>query len=228
MHLTSSDAAAGILIVSARRVVALTVVCGFVEVVGCMDAGGTYPGIMTGNTVQLGRNLARGAWTPFSIFGYAILAFMLGCMIASLMRRRNRQTSLELFISAGLLILTGIVRKHPVLRIPVEIPMLAFAMAFQGEAINRFGAVSLQTLVVTNNIVKFSDAVIGRYFTTRIPESERPALAEVLLPGLAWLTYALSAAAGALLLRISSEPLLVPAFLLVLVTFDLTRQSCQT
>lgn len=35
----------------------------------------------------------------------------------------------------------------------------------QCETIARFGGVSLQTLVVTNNIIKFSDAITGRFIS---------------------------------------------------------------
>jgi uncharacterized membrane protein YoaK (UPF0700 family) len=209
--------------VSARRVVALTGVCGFVEVIGFHDAGGIYPAIMTGNTVQLGWSLASAEWSRFGLLAWAIGAFFIGCVIASLIRRRLRRPPLELCIMAALLVVTGFVRVHPAWRVPVELPLLAFALAMQGETINRFGGVSLQTLVVTNNMVKFSDAFVGRYCRGGDAKEKRPPLAEVLLPGLSWLTYSLAAAAGATVAGLVSQPLMLPAALLVLVAFDLIR-----
>ncbi|WP_459714167.1 YoaK family protein [Paraburkholderia sp. 2C] len=203
--------------------IALTTVCGFVEVIGYKDAGGIYPAIMTGNTVQLGWSLAQGAWSRFSLLAFAIGSFFIGCMIASLIRRHLKRPPLELCMMSVLLIATGVVRQHAALRIPVELPLLALALAMQGETVSRFGAVSLQTLVVTNNMVKFSDAFVGRYFGRHGPADKRPALAEVLLPCLAWLTYSLAAAAGALAAGQMSEPLIIPALLLVLITLDLIR-----
>lgn len=209
--------------VNVRRVVALTTVCGFVEVIGYKDAGGIYPAIMTGNTVQLGWSLAQQAWSRFALLAFAIGAFFIGCMIASLIRRHLKRPPLELCIMAALLVIAGVVRGYPALRVPVELPILALALGMQGETISRFGAVSLQTLVVTNNMVKFSDTFIGRYFGGRETKEKRPSLADVLLPGLAWLTYSLSAAVGAIVAGLVSEPLIIPALILVFVTLDLIR-----
>jgi len=209
--------------VNVRRVVALTTVCGFVEVIGYKDAGGIYPAIMTGNTVQLGWSLAQGAWSRFALLAFAIGAFFIGCMIASLIRRHLKRPPLELCIMAVLLVIAGIVRENPALRVPVELPLLALALGMQGETVSRFGAVSLQTLVVTNNMVKFSDTFIGRYFSGKSAKEKRPSLADVLLPGLAWLTYSLSAAVGAIVASLVSEPLIIPALILVFVTLDLVR-----
>lgn len=208
--------------VNVRRVVALTTVCGFVEVIGYKDAGGIYPAIMTGNTVQLGWSLAQQAWPRFALLAFAIGAFFVGCMIASLIRRHLKRPPLELCIMAVLLVVAGVVRGNPALRVPVEIPLLALALGMQGETISRFGAVSLQTLVVTNNMVKFSDTFVGRYLSDKSTE-KRPSLADVLLPGLAWLTYSLSAAAGAIVASLVSEPLIIPALILVFITLDLIR-----
>ncbi|AJK49171.1 YoaK family protein [Burkholderia plantarii] len=209
--------------VNVRRVVALTTVCGFVEVIGFRDAGGIYPAIMTGNTVQLGWSLAQGAGARFALLAFAIGAFFVGCLAASLIRRHLKRPALELCIMAALLVAADFVRGHPALRVPVELPVLALALGMQGETVSRFGAVSLQTLVVTNNIVKFCDAFVGRYLGGRHAKAPRPALAEVLLPGLAWLTYSLSAAAGAIVSAWIAMPLIVPALILVLVTVDLIR-----
>lgn len=223
MEGSSSPAAALALHIGVRRVVALTVVCGFVEVIGFKDAGGIYPAIMTGNTVQLGWSLAETAWSNFALLAWAIGAFFVGCMIASVIRRHLRRPPLELCIVAALLVAAGFVRLHPAWRVPVELPMLALALAMQGQTVSRFGGVSLQTLVVTNNMLKFSDALVGRWGGARDANGRRPSLAEVVLPGLAWLTYSLAAAAGAIAAGLISQPLIIPAVLLVLVTVDLVR-----
>lgn len=209
------------------KVIALSSVCGIVEVIGYQDLGGIYPAIMTGNTVQLGWSLSQQSWARFGLLAFAVGAFFVGCMFASLIRRHLRHPAMELAMMAGLLVAAGIVRSDAGLRIALELPLLAFALAMQGETISRFGAVSLQTLVVTNNMVKFSDAFIGRYFNRRSQEEKRPALAEMLLPGLAWLTYSVSAALGAVMDRRISQPLLIPAVLLLVVTLDMLSQGRQ-
>jgi uncharacterized membrane protein YoaK (UPF0700 family) len=223
MNFSTLELATPPLHVSVRRVVALTTVCGFVEVIGYKDVGGIYPAIMTGNTVQLGWSLAQGAWQRFALLALAVGAFLIGCMIASAIRRVLKRPPLGLCIMAALLAATSIVREHAALRIPLELPMLALALGMQGETISRFGAVSLQTLVVTNNMMKFCDAFIGRYFDRKSPSGKRPELADVVLPGLAWLTYGLAAMICVMVAGLMSDPLIVPAVLLVLTTLDLLR-----
>jgi uncharacterized membrane protein YoaK (UPF0700 family) len=217
------------LAVSIRRVVALSAVAGYVEVIGFLDVGGIYPAIMTGNTVQLGLNFARGQWSRLSLIAFAIALFFLGGMIASLVRRHLRRPAVELLFMALLLAIAGIVRLHAPARIAVELPLLALALAMQGETIARFSGLALQTIVVTNNMVKFSDALVGRYLSgwrRGTSPDKRPELKEVLLPGLAWLSYSIGAGSGATANALFRLPLLVPAVVLVFVVVDiLSAQS---
>jgi uncharacterized membrane protein YoaK (UPF0700 family) len=210
------------LAVGLRRVIALSVVAGYVEVIGYTDVGGIYPAIMTGNTVQFGLTLAGAQWARFGVLGFAIGVFFLGGIISSLIKRHLRKPPVELLLMAAVLIVASVVRLHAAWRVPVELPLLALALAMQGETIARFGGVSLQTIVVTNNMVKFSDALVGRYVSGTEAQSQdkRPKLKDVLLPGFAWLTYSIGAAAGALALGLFQVPLIVPAALLVFVVID--------
>jgi uncharacterized membrane protein YoaK (UPF0700 family) len=211
------------LAVSLRRVVGLAAVAGYVEVIGFMDVGGIYPGIMTGNTVQLGLTFAKAQWERLGIIGFAVALFFVGGIISSLIKRHLRRPPLELILMAAILIAASAVRLHAPLRIVVELPLLALAMAMQGETIATFGGVSLQTIVVTNNMVKFSDALVGRYLPG--PEARQShkvtELKEVLMPGLAWLSYSVGAGAGATAAAWFQLPLLVPAVMLVLIAGDL-------
>lgn len=115
-------------------------------------------------------------------------------------------------------------REHESLRLPVELPLLALALAIQGQVASKFGGVSLQTIVVTNNIVKFCDAFAGRYLMFGRSGTEPvPSLKEVMLPGAAWLTYTLSAALGALVYNLNLLHFLLPIIMLILVAIDLRR-----
>lgn len=204
-------------------VIALTSVCGIVEVIGYTDVGHIYPAIMTGNTVQLGLNFASSNWTMFYSILYAIGSFFIGCFISALVRNKLESPTVELLLMACILVAASLVRLWPALRFPVELPLLAWALSMQGIAISRFGGVSLQTLVVTNNMVKFSDALIGRYVEAPSDGSKRPALPEVVLPGAAWLTYCIMAAIGTVLNKYMSMPFVVPVALLVAVAVVLRR-----
>jgi uncharacterized membrane protein YoaK (UPF0700 family) len=208
-----------------RHVVALSVVAGCVEVIGYMDCGGIYPGIMTGNTVQLGLTSATAQWTRFALIAFAVASFFVGGIIASLIRRHLRRPAVELLIMAAVLLVVSVVRREIGWRVPVELPLLAIAMAMQGEAISKFGGISIQTIVVTNNMVKFTDALVGRYMTRRSGTDLRVALPEVLLPGLAWLCYSVAAGGSALAATHFAFPLLIPAALLILLAWDLLRTT---
>ncbi|MBV8260414.1 MAG: DUF1275 domain-containing protein [Paraburkholderia sp.] len=214
-----------------RRITALSMVAGYVEVVGFLDLKGIYPGIMTGNTVQLGLSFAKSHWDRFASIGTAVGLFFIGCIIASAIRWHLRRPPLELALMAVLLLVAGIVRRAGPTYAIFELPLLALAMAMQGETIARFGGVAVQTIVVTNNMVKFCDGLVGRClvpFDKRLaPQSKMPELKEMLLPGLAWLTYSIGAAAGAL-----AAPLRMvfaaPAVMLILTVIDLVARRPET
>ncbi len=228
----SSESAASVaqtpLSKSVFRAVLLTAVAGCTEVTAYLDCDQLYAAIMTGNTVQLGIHFATGHWVKFMLVGYVIGLFFFTCIIASLIRRHLAQPFMELVITSGLLMLASVVRLDPALNMVVEMPLLSLALAMQGETISRFGGVSLQTLSTTNNIVRFSDAFAGRFISRRYLEKtggEIPSLAEVLLPGLAWLTYGISAAFSAVAYQASRFSLLIPAALVVWAAADFQREA---
>ncbi len=207
-------------------VIALTIVAGFVEVTGYMDCEGLYASIMTGNTVQLGMNFTHADWLKFGLVGYAIALFFVACSIASLIRRHLANPVMELVIMSGILALACLVRLNPALNLLLELPLLSLALAMQGETIARFGGVSLQTLVVTNNIVKFSDAFTGRFISRRFLEKtgqKVPILPEAVLPGISWLTYSIAAAIAAIANSLTQLALLIPAIIILVVAADLRK-----
>jgi uncharacterized membrane protein YoaK (UPF0700 family) len=216
------------LLVSTRRVIALSAVAGCVEVIGYLDCASIYPGIMTGNTVQLGLTLATAQWARLALIGYAVCSFFVGGIIASVIRRNLRRPPIELLVMATILVIASVVRRDASLRVLVELPLLAIAMAMQGQTLSKFGGVSIQTIVVTNSMLKFTDALAGRYLmrtANRSPADPRPAIQDVLLPGLAWLTYSLAAGAAAVIAGAFRFPLLVAAVILAWAAFDLLRDD---
>lgn len=216
------------LFLAIRRVVALSAIAGLIEVVGYMDFGGIYPGIMTGNTVQLGSAVATSQWARAGLIGFAVGLFFAGGIISSLIKRRLHRPAIELILMAVVLLIASLVRMQAHARLPFELPLLALAMGMQGETLSKFGGVAIQTIVVTNNMVKFTDAVVGRYLSgsrkARAPHSV-PSLEEVLLPGLAWFSYSFGAGVGAVSAVWFKFPLLLPAALLVLTAWDLLAEK---
>jgi uncharacterized membrane protein YoaK (UPF0700 family) len=208
-----------------RRTVGLGFVAGFVNTVGFFDLH-VYPGIMTGNTVQLGISLARSDWHLFVLTGLTIASFFVGGIAGSVIRRHLRRPSLELIIMAVLLMAATPVRTKANDAVPVELGLLAMAMAMQGETVSRIGTVSIQTVVVTNNLVHFADALVGRFLSAPAATEgqgthSRPTVTEVAIPGCAWASYSIGACAGALAIVEVRTPLLCPIFVVVLLVVDM-------
>jgi uncharacterized membrane protein YoaK (UPF0700 family) len=206
------------------RVAALSMVAGYVEVIGYLDFG-AYPGIMTGNTVQLGLHLAHWQQPILTVISLAVALFLVGGMLASIIRNRLRWPPIGLAIMAGFLVCAGIARSHGPGGSLAELPLLALAMAMQGQTIREFGGVAVQTIVVTNSMIKFTDALTSRFLPgrRRRKHGRIPGRAEILLPGTAWLAYTLGAAAGALAASRLHFPLVAPALLLLTLTVELLR-----
>jgi uncharacterized membrane protein YoaK (UPF0700 family) len=110
--------------------------------------------------------------------------------------------------------------------IPVELGLLAMAMAMQGETISRIGTVTVQTVVVTNNLLHFADALVGRFLSAPAATEgqgshSRPTVIEVAIPGCAWAGYSIGACAGALAIVAVRAPLLFPISVVVLLVVDM-------
>ena len=207
-----------------RRTIGLGFVAGFVNTVGFFDLH-VYPGIMTGNSVQLGIALERSDWRLFMLTGLTIAFFFVGGIAGSIIRRHLRRPPLELIVMAVLLLAATPIRTRANNAVPVELGLLAMAMAMQGETISRIGTVSIQTVVVTNNLLHFTDALVGRFLSAPAAiEGQghpRPTATEVAIPGCAWASYSIGACTGALAIVAVRAPLLFPIFVVVLLAVDM-------
>ena len=208
-----------------RRTVGLGFVAGFVNTVGFFDLH-VYPGIMTGNTVQLGIAMARSDWHLFRLTALTIASFFVGGIAGSLIRRHLRRPPLELIVMAALLLTATAVRTWVNNAIPLELGLLAMAMAMQGETISRIGTVSVQTVVVTNNLLHFADALVGRFVlapaATKEQDTHSSATAtEIAIPGCAWASYSIGACSGAFAIVTMRAPLLFPILVVVLLAADM-------
>jgi len=197
------------------HLIGITLACGISEVVCYHDAAHIYAGIMTGNTVQLGWALAGGEVARAVPIALALGSFFVGCVIASIFRVQLRSLRRVYWSMALLLAFAAFARSNASLRLPVELPLLAFSMALQGEGISQFAGVNLQTVVVTNNLVKFAKAMTARYINPSKDLSKVPPREEVLVPGVCWITFCVGAAFGGLLIINLVNPLIIPIAVLV-------------
>ncbi len=213
--------------IPARRILCLGLVAGYIDALGYLDLNGIYTAAMTGNTVQFGIALAHGEWAHFVVVAAALAAFFCGGLLSSVIRRRLAHPAVELLVMAGLVLLVQIVRLFGFHRAAIELPLLAVAMAMQGETISRFGGMAIQTIVVTSNLLKCADGVVGLYLSYRgrhrgcATRAAGASMADFVLPGCAWLSYTVGAGSGALGATYLSLALAIPIVVLLIVTGDL-------
>jgi len=208
-----------------RRTVGLGFVAGFVNTVGFFDPH-VYPAIMTGNTVQLGMALAQSDWHLFRLIALTIAFFLGGGIAGSLIRRHLKRPPLELIVTAVLPLDATPFRTKTSNTILVELGLLAVTMAIQGETVPRIGTVPIQIVVVTNNLVHFTDELVGRFLSGLAATEVRgthslPNVTELAIPGCAWASYVVGACAGALATIAVRAPLLFPAFVVALLVVDM-------
>ena len=216
----TADIAVDRIAVSVRRILCLGFVAGYVDALGFVQLAGIYTGAMTGNTIQFGITLAREQWSHLTLVAATLGAFFGGALISSYIRRRLPSPPLELIIMAALILCAQIVQLVTAHPLPIELPLLAVSMAMQGETISRFGGTSLQTIVVTNNLIKLADAIVGRWLSGGRAEPAG-SWADIVLPACAWSGFAIGACTGALAAFHLPLPLVPPALVLMFTTLDL-------
>ncbi len=195
------------------QAVLLSIVAGLADAVGFLTMGGIFAANMTGNTVLAGIALAERHWQLAGQRFLPLIAFFLGAMLARLLLRLSHRPWVPLLLEAALLAGVGFL---PLGR-ETELMFAALAMGLQASAITHFGGAAVSTVVVTGTIARIADAVLDRLWP-----AEKRALPEVATPGLlalTWAGYFAGALAGALLIKVTALPLLVPAALLVVAMF---------
>ncbi|HEY2024698.1 YoaK family protein [Paraburkholderia sp.] len=211
---------------SITRAVLLSAAAGYVEVIGYLDFNGRYPGIMTGNTVQFGYAAISRDWAAAAAFGVVLALFFAGCLCGGIARRVLSAPRYLLLGIAAVVAVADLLRANAALHLPGELPLLALAMAMQGETMARFGGQSIQTIVVTTNIVKCADALVAAASAARRRSgASRDALRTAALPGCAWLGYSGGVIAGAIARNAVTHPLLVAAFMFVCVALGYWRDD---
>ncbi|MEI6201504.1 MAG: DUF1275 family protein, partial [Enhydrobacter sp.] len=142
-----------------------------------------------------------------------LVAFLLGAMLARLLLRLTHKAAVPLFLEAALLAVVGFL---PVGH-DIELMIAALAMGLQASAITHFGTTAVSTVVVTGTIARIADAVLDKLWFAE--KRHLPLVATPRLLMLTWVGYFAGALAGALLIKVMSMPLLIPAALLIVVVF---------
>jgi uncharacterized membrane protein YoaK (UPF0700 family) len=173
--------------------------------------GSVFAANMTGNTVLAGIALAQvnvvQAWHHVAPLG----AFFLGAMVSRLLLRLTDSPRPSLVAEAAILAGVGFLPLGP----EFAVLIVALAMGIQASAITHFGRAAISTVVVTSTIARAADAALDLMWRRGEIDELPSILNRRLLVG-TWFGYLVGAAAGVLLSKLTTWPLLVPAVLLVL------------
>jgi uncharacterized membrane protein YoaK (UPF0700 family) len=147
--------------------IVLSAVAGYVDALGWMLLSNVYVANMSGNTIALGRELARGQLADAAARFWPIVTFMLGLFVSELVyefaRRRGRRSSAgwTLGFEAGAIAFVAILPWPPAatthgLDYYLPTGLLAFAMGLQNATLIRVGASSVYTTHVTGNLTRLA------------------------------------------------------------------------
>lgn len=194
------------------QAVLLALIAGYADTVGYLRYH-AFAGLMTGNTILLGNEIAGGKSVEAMHHALIIAMFILGVMLAQILLRLRIEVWLALCLAAAILVVCGLV--GPL----AGSLLLALAMGLQNSAANRFNGVALNTVFITGNIQKLGEGILA--WLWRDPAHKTSG--GYAIYGYIWLAYLVGAALGAVAERLMGMPLLLPAGLLPLVMFPWNR-----
>ncbi|WP_395495009.1 YoaK family protein [Acetobacter sp. KSO5] len=208
---------------SARRILLLGLLAGYINALSFIDLGGMFAGAMTGNTIHMDATLAAGNWPHGLQVAELILVFFLTAILAACLRL----IALPVYgfvIMAVLLVIAQSVHGAPN-QVRYECLVLPALMAIQGQTLARFSGNAIQTVVITSNLLKCA-AAFAAWLMSCLPGSAvpRPPRSAIFLPGLSWVAFLMGAATASIALSLkSSLPFLWPLPLVALLCWDISR-----
>ena len=185
----------------------LAVIAGYADTIGYLRYE-AFAGLMTGNTIFLGIEIATAKWAAAAFHGAIILVFLLGVIVARVVLRLGWPVWLALSLTAALLALCGLLGQAN------GALVLAFAMGIQNSAANRFNGVALNTVFITGNLQKLGEGLFVWLWSRLRGEAQPERSDGVAIFALVWLGYAIGAAVGAFGHARLGYPLIVPALML--------------
>lgn len=196
------------------QAVLLALIAGYADTVGFLRFE-AFAGLMTGNTILLGIEVATGKWASAGYHCAIMIVFLIGVVLAQVLARLGHQPWVALSGTAALMVLCGFMDKL------LASLLLPLAMGLQNSAANRFNGVALNTVFITGNIQKVGEGLIAWAWPAKEGTS-RPGDGFAIY-GLVWMAYAAGAGLGAVAEKGMTYPLLLPAALLPFVMLRVAR-----
>ena len=130
----------------------LAIVAGYADTVGYLryDA---FAGLITGNTILLGIDVANGRAPSAAFHGEIIAVFLAGVIASRVLLQLGHAAWLALTVAAILLVVCSFIGRF------WAAMLLAFAMGMQNSAANRFNGVALNTVFITDNLQKLGEGL---------------------------------------------------------------------
>ena len=198
------------------RACLLAVIAGYADTVGYLHYQ-AFAGLMTGNTIFIGIEIATGKLLAALFHAAIIAAFLLGVVVSRVILRTGLTPPVALTAAAALLVVCGFVGTT------VAALTLALAMGMQNSAANRFNGVALNTVFITGNLQKIGEGLVAWAWPPRDGAAKSDGVA---IFAWVWFGYAAGAVLGALGANHLGYPLLLPAAVMpfVMLTHDQTQR----
>jgi uncharacterized membrane protein YoaK (UPF0700 family) len=188
----------------------LALIAGYADTVGFLRYE-AFAGLMTGNTILLGIEVAHGKWGDALFHAAIMMAFLTGVIASRVVLRLDIPAWVALCVAAGLLVICGFLDKRAAALV------LPLAMGMQNSAANRFNGVALNTVFITGNIQKVGEGLLAWLWPSRDPNA--PKSDGLAIFAFVWFAYAIGAGLGAVANAWLAYPLLLPAAVLPLIMF---------
>lgn len=191
------------------RVTLLAIIAGYADTIGYLHLN-AFAGLMTGNTIFMGIELATSKYSQAASHAVIILMFLIGVILGRLMIRMGAKVWLALTFTSILLVICSFAGTF------WGALLLALGMGIQNPAANRFAGITLNHVFITGNLQKLGEELASWIW----PASGKQMKRESIIFALAWLGYAIGAAAGALAADLVNKPLIVAACILPFVMLN--------
>ncbi|GBQ09405.1 YoaK family protein [Acetobacter cerevisiae] len=209
--------------ISARRVLILGLVAGYVDALSFVDLSGVFAGAMTGNTTHMGASFISGNWQHGLLLMGVLGVFFLAAILSGLMRLLW-SPACGVMVMTIFMVLAQAVQGSS-LRYWGEFLVLPALLAVQGETIAKFSGTPMPTIVVTTNLLKAASGIAEWMASWIAPDRNiRPIAGSIFLPLLSWGAFlaGVMAAATGLALH-GSFPFLWPVPFLVFLYRDIWK-----
>src|SRR4051794_5436710 len=136
------------------RVTLLAIIAGYADTIGYLHLN-AFAGLMTGNTILMGIELATAKYRQAAFHGAIIAMFLFGVIFGRIIVRAGLEVFRALLVTSGLLIVSSLSDKF------WGALLLALGMGIQNSAANRFGGITLNHVFITGNLQKIGEEFGG-------------------------------------------------------------------